>query len=148
MIVQRTVVVQGMDPITPSLLPLALEVGKLQKKTHTAMAVDMVEGVMSPTIGVGEHPMMAGGVDMSPSHIIEAVMSPTPITGVVEHTAMAVEMVGGVMSPRPIIGVVEHPAMAGGVISPIITGVVEHQKHPKVRERSDRVREQEGKGKI
>ena len=47
----------------------------------------------------------------------------------VEHQkrpAMAVEMVG-VMD------------MVGGIISRIITGVVEPQKHPKVRERSDRV---------
>ena len=49
MIAQRAIVVQEMVPIIPSLLPLAVEVGKLQKKTHTAMAVDMVEGVMSPT---------------------------------------------------------------------------------------------------
>ena len=49
MIVQRAIVVQGMDPIMTSLLPLPLEVGKLQKKKHTAMAVEMVEGVMSPT---------------------------------------------------------------------------------------------------
>ena len=105
MIVQRAIVVQGMDPIIPSLLPLPLEVGKLQKKEHEAMAVAMVEGVTSPIIGVG--------------------MSQSPIIGVVEHRAMAVDMVGGVMSLSPIIGVVEHPAMAGGVISPIITGVVQ-----------------------
>ena len=118
--------VQRMDPLIPSLLSLALEVGKLQKKTHTVMAVDMVE-LMCPIIGVGEHPMMAGGGVMSPSPIIEVVMSPSPIIGVVEHPAMA----GGVISPI-ITGVVEHPAMAvdmvGGIISlsPIIG--VEDQK--------------------
>ena len=99
--------VQEMVPIIPSLLPLAVEVGKLQKKTHTAMAVDMVEGVMSPTIGVGEHPMMAGGVVMSPSPIIGVVMSLSPITGVVELAAIAVHMAEGVMSQSPIIGVVK-----------------------------------------
>ena len=49
MIAQRAIVVQEMVPIIPSLLPLPVEVGKLQKKKHTAMAVEMVEGVMSPT---------------------------------------------------------------------------------------------------
>ena len=54
----------------------------------------------------------------------------------VEHQkcpAMAMEMVG-VMD------------MVGGVISPIIIGVVENQQHLKVG-RKYRVREQEGKGK-
>ena len=42
-----------------------------------------------------------------------------------------------------IVGVMD---MAGGVIIPIIIGVVENQQHPKVG-RKYRVREQEGKGK-
>ena len=69
---------------------------------------------------------------------IQTKIRALPSLSTVEHQkrpAMAVEMVG-VMD------------MVGGVISRIITGVVEPQKHPKVRERSDRVREQEGKGKI
>ena len=58
---------------------------QIQIQILALLSLSTVGGAMSPIIGVGEHPKMAGGVVMSQSPIIGVVMSPSPIIGVVEH---------------------------------------------------------------